>query len=146
MAIDKKPSARFHASGSLRYKTEKPANTTSVITSCMVLSYAAEYTALPRRLAGTASQYSKNAMPQLTSTASGSQLALNLRWPYQAKVMKTLEVKQHQNRQDRRRNGGHGYPFEILALTHKLEPDSSGNRYHLIQEIGKAAPVRSTTL
>src|SRR4030081_3164210 len=58
----------------------------------MVLSCAAVYTALPQRLAGTASQYSKNAMPQLTMMASGSQLSLNLRWPYQAKVMKTLEA------------------------------------------------------
>src|SRR3977135_3178422 len=71
---------------------EKPANTTSVITSCMVLSCAAEYTALPQRLAGTASQYSTKAMPQLTSTTVGSGLSLNFRWPYQAKVMKTLEA------------------------------------------------------
>src|SRR5450631_660370 len=58
----------------------------------MVLSCAAVYTALPQRLAGTASQYSKNAMPQLTMMASGSQLSLYLRWPYQAKVMNTLEA------------------------------------------------------
>src|SRR5580693_5799930 len=57
----------------------------------MVLSWAAVYTALPQRLAGTASQYSKNAMPQLTMMASGSQLSLNFRWPYQANVMKILE-------------------------------------------------------
>jgi hypothetical protein len=31
-------------------------------------------------------------MPQLTTTASGSQLSLNFKWPYQAKVMKTLEA------------------------------------------------------
>src|SRR4030088_2055215 len=71
---------------------ENPANTTSVITSCMVLSCAAEYTALPQRLAGTASQYSNSAMPQLTMVTSGSGLALNFRWPYHAKVMKTLEA------------------------------------------------------
>src|SRR5688572_26071449 len=58
----------------------------------MVLSSAAVWTALPQRLAGTASQYSKNAIPQLASTTSGSQLALNLRWPYHAKVMKMLEA------------------------------------------------------
>src|SRR5436305_7355222 len=58
----------------------------------MVLSCAAEYTALPQRLAGTASQYSKKAMPQLAMTTSGSGLPLNFRWPYQAKVMKTLEA------------------------------------------------------
>src|SRR5882724_5439014 len=60
--------------------------------SCMVLSCAAEYTALPQRLAGTASQYSKNAMPQLTIIASGSGLCLNFRWPYHANVMNTLEA------------------------------------------------------
>src|SRR5689334_3342770 len=58
----------------------------------MVLSCAAEYTALPQRLAGTASQYSKKAMPQLTMMTSGSGLSLNFRCPYQAKVMKTLEA------------------------------------------------------
>jgi hypothetical protein len=31
-------------------------------------------------------------MPQLTMMTSGSELSLNLRWPYQAKVMKTLEA------------------------------------------------------
>src|SRR5258705_13651011 len=58
----------------------------------MVLSCAAEYTALPQRLAGTASQYSTKAIPQLASTTVGSGLSLNFRWPYQAKVMKTLEA------------------------------------------------------
>src|SRR5438445_1573561 len=57
----------------------------------MVLSCVAVYTALPQRLAGTASQYSKNAMPQLTMMASGNQVSLNFRWPYHANVMKTLE-------------------------------------------------------
>src|SRR5437868_2564232 len=62
------------------------------MTSCMVLSWAAEYTALPQRLAGTASQYSEHAMPQLTMIATGNGLCLNFRWPYQAKVMNTLEA------------------------------------------------------
>jgi hypothetical protein len=31
-------------------------------------------------------------MPQLTMMTSGSELSLNLRWPYQAKVMNTLEA------------------------------------------------------
>src|SRR4051812_14069335 len=91
-AISAKPKPRFQPSGSFRYSTEKPANTTRVITSCMVLSCAAEYTALPQRLAGTASQYSKNAMPQLAMMASGSGLSLNFRWPYHANVMKTLDA------------------------------------------------------
>jgi hypothetical protein len=43
-------------------------------------------------LAGTASQYSKKAIPQLTSTTIGSGFSLNFRCPYQAKVMKTLEA------------------------------------------------------
>src|SRR3981081_2675766 len=91
-ALSAKPSPVFQPSGSSRNSPEKPANTTSVITSCMVLSWAAEYTALPQRLAGTASQYSKKAMTQLTMMTSGSELSLNFRWPYQAKVMKTLEA------------------------------------------------------
>src|SRR4051812_26188799 len=45
------------------------------------------------RFAGTASQYSKKAMPQLTSTAPQSGVVLNLRWPYQAKVMNTFEAR-----------------------------------------------------
>src|SRR4051812_4528040 len=44
------------------------------------------------RLAGTASQYSKKAMPQPASTAAHSGAALKRRLPYQAKVMKTLET------------------------------------------------------
>src|SRR4030081_137941 len=31
-------------------------------------------------------------MPQLTMITSGSELSLNFRWPYQAKVMNTLEA------------------------------------------------------
>src|SRR6478735_1637944 len=58
----------------------------------MVFSCAGEYTALPQRLAGTASQYSKKAMPQLAMMTSGSGLSLNFRCPYQANVMKTLEA------------------------------------------------------
>src|SRR5213079_1444050 len=58
----------------------------------MVLSCAGVYTALPQRLAGTASQYSKNAIPQLAMMTSGSEWSLYLRWPYQAKVMNTLEA------------------------------------------------------
>src|SRR5215218_984527 len=58
----------------------------------MVLSCAAEYTSLPQRFAGTARQYSMKAMPQLTRITSGSQDCLNLRWPYQAKVMNTFEA------------------------------------------------------
>src|SRR4051812_34390996 len=44
------------------------------------------------RFAGTASQYSKKAMPQLASTAIQSALERYLRWPYQAKVMNTFEA------------------------------------------------------
>src|SRR6185312_14996890 len=39
----------------------------------------------------TASQYSKNAIPQLIIMTRGSGLSLNFRCPYQAKVMKTFE-------------------------------------------------------
>src|SRR5262245_51602226 len=44
------------------------------------------------RFAGTASQYSKNAMPQLETTATQSGHWVYLRWPYHAKVMKTFEA------------------------------------------------------
>src|SRR5215217_7415473 len=44
------------------------------------------------RLAGTASQYSKKAMPQLTSTAAQIGVALYFRCPYQANVMNTFEA------------------------------------------------------
>ena len=44
------------------------------------------------RFAGTANQYSRKAMPQLTRTAPQSGAALNLRCPYQAKVMNTFEA------------------------------------------------------
>src|SRR5664279_57175 len=57
----------------------------------MVLSSAAESTACPQRLAGTAKQYSKKAMPQLARITSHSGRSVNLRCPYQANVMKTLE-------------------------------------------------------
>src|SRR5665213_2162222 len=43
------------------------------------------------RLAGTARQYSKKAMPQLISTTCHRATLGNLNWPYQAKVIKTLE-------------------------------------------------------
>ncbi len=36
-------------------------------------------------------------MPQLTMIASGSQLSLYFKWPYQAKVMKTLEPNSIRN-------------------------------------------------
>ena len=50
-----------------------------------------ELDAKTMRLAGTASQYSKKAMPQLIRTTIHSGLAPNFRWPYQAKVMKTFD-------------------------------------------------------
>jgi len=40
---------------------------------------------------GTAKQYSTKAIPQLTSTTVTRGTDLNLRWPYQAKVMNRLE-------------------------------------------------------
>src|SRR5690349_12375327 len=43
------------------------------------------------RLAGTANQYSTSAIPQLAITATHIAACGNLRWPYQATVIKTLE-------------------------------------------------------
>src|ERR1700732_677467 len=100
----------------------------------MVLSWAAVYTALPQRLAGTASQYSKNAMPQLATIASGSQLSLNLRWPYHAKVMKTLEANNI-------RSGnifGEIVGMNVLSIATLAQARSlSPHRYHLISKLGK---------
>src|SRR5580698_3036787 len=45
------------------------------------------------RLAGTCSRYSNRAIPQLTSAATTQGRVFNsLRWPYQAKVMKTFDI------------------------------------------------------
>src|SRR4051794_31688646 len=50
----------------------------------------------PRRFPGTWKQYSKNAIPQLSSTINSSGPCLawgnHLRWPYQANVINTLET------------------------------------------------------
>src|SRR5882672_10078740 len=56
-----------------------------------ILSWVAEYTESPQRLAGTCNRYSKKAMPQLARITSNSGLFLNFKCPYQAKVMKTFE-------------------------------------------------------
>src|SRR5688572_12800610 len=63
------------------------------MTSCVILSCASEKPApWPMRLAGTCSRYSNSAMPQLMSAAMNHDfVASPLRWPYQAKVMKTLD-------------------------------------------------------
>src|ERR1700732_1435418 len=84
----------------------------------MVLSWAAVYTALPQRLAGTASQYSKNAMPQLTMMASGSQLSLNFKWPYHANVMKTLEANSIRTGKTDGEIAGMDILSKFSALTH----------------------------
>ncbi len=44
------------------------------------------------RLAGTARQYSKKAIPQLISTISHIARCSTFNWPYQAKVMNTFEA------------------------------------------------------
>src|SRR3954471_23598493 len=47
----------------------------------------------PMRLAGTCSRYSASAMPQLTKAATyQGAVARFFRWPYQARVMNTLEA------------------------------------------------------
>src|SRR5688572_11169141 len=71
----------------------KGTNTASVITSCMILSWASDISVKPMRLAGTCSRYSKRAMPQLTSAAIHQGFAdSSRRCAYQAKVMKTFEA------------------------------------------------------
>src|SRR5947207_14135847 len=96
----------------------------------MVLSCAGVYTALPQRLAGTASQYSKNAIPQLTMMTSGSELSLNFRWPYQAKVMKRLDANSIRIGS----NDGEMVGIDILSifsLARSRAPTTScGTRFH----------------
>src|ERR1700732_2018034 len=104
----------------------------------MVLSWAAVYTALPQRLAGTASQYSKNAMPQLTMMASGSQLSLNFKWPYHANVMKTLEANSIRTGKTDDEMAGMEISRNSARSHVTTAPGSIGNRYHLIPKIGKS--------
>src|SRR5665213_1450983 len=65
--------------------------TLSVMTSWMTLSWSGVNVFEPMRFAGTCRQYSKNAMPQLMRMTFHSGTDLNLRCPYQAKVMKMFE-------------------------------------------------------
>src|SRR5260370_15972913 len=98
----------------------------------MVLSCAGVYTALPQRLAGTASQYSKNAMPQLTIMASGSQVSLNFKWPYHANVMKILEANSIRIGKTDGEMVGMNILFETSALIDKHGTRfPPRNRYHL---------------
>src|SRR4051794_30731494 len=67
--------------------------TTSVIASCMILSWARDTWVKPIRFAGTWSRYSNSAMPQLASAAIHHGFDDRfLRWAYQAKVMNTFEA------------------------------------------------------
>ena len=77
-------------------------NTVRVITSWITFSCQMEngppFSIKPILLAGTWKQYSKKAKPQLNKIISGKPKLLNqlkslsFRWPYQAKVMKMLEM------------------------------------------------------
>src|SRR5271168_4886616 len=58
----------------------------------MVFSCAALNSYEPMRLAGTWKQYSKNAMPQLARITFHNASLRYFKWPYQAKVMKILEI------------------------------------------------------
>src|SRR5262245_15646264 len=68
-------------------------NTLSVMTSCSIFSCGNVNLPNPMRFAGTCNRYSKNAIPQLASTATIKGFEPRfLRCPYQANVMKTLEA------------------------------------------------------
>jgi len=61
------------------------------MTSCRIFNCPMLNCVKPMRLAGTCSRYSNSATPQLTRAAVyQGVLARFFRWPYQAKVMKTL--------------------------------------------------------
>ena len=69
-------------------------NTIMVITSWITLSCPRSKRPKPMRFAGTWKQYSKKAIPQLARIAIQTGFARkSLRWPYQAKVMKTFETR-----------------------------------------------------
>ena len=82
----------FHLICSPNISQATTVNTTKVMHSCTIFICVTLITPLPMRLAGTMKQYSRNAKPQLAMIASHSGLPLNLRWPYQARFMKTLEM------------------------------------------------------
>ncbi len=70
----------------------KTMNTVKVIASWMIFSWNPVNAPNPRRLAGTARQYSTRAINQDTKMAfHNGHVWPYLRCPYQAKVMKTLE-------------------------------------------------------
>ena len=94
----------FHLKDSfLNSINEKTTNTISVITSCNTFNCSKlngpPLPAYPIRLAGTWKTYSKRAIDQLTRITAirpyfvNMLQSLNLRWPYQANVIKTLESK-----------------------------------------------------
>ena len=91
-AINPNPTAWFQRIGSPRYSTENTTKTDRVITFCMVFNCAALNYPCPVRLAGTCNIYSNSAIPQLTAITISSGAALNFRCPYQAKVLKTLDM------------------------------------------------------
>src|SRR3954465_11608654 len=62
------------------------------MTSWIVFSCAALNSYDPMRVAGTWKQYSRNAMSQLTMITLKSGSLRYLRWPYQANVIKMLEM------------------------------------------------------
>src|SRR5438270_13206525 len=57
----------------------------------MILSCGAVNRPWPRRFAGTCNAYSGSAISQLRRITTRSARSLNLRWPYHATVMKTLD-------------------------------------------------------
>jgi len=67
----------------------------SVIASCTIFNWKPEKPPpkKPKRLAGTVRQYSKNAIPQLISTAFHKVMSLSFRCQYQANVIKMLDEK-----------------------------------------------------
>src|SRR5436305_15179618 len=60
--------------------------------SCIVFNCAGVNSYDPKRFAGTWKQYSKKAMPQLTTITFHSASLRNLRCPYHATVIKIFEI------------------------------------------------------
>ena len=84
------------------YLLKKTTKTTRVMTSCMTFNCnnvnGPPFPLKPIRLAGTWKQYSKRAIPQLIRMITNRGSASNhlnsriFKWPYHAKVIKTLEM------------------------------------------------------
>src|SRR4051794_4241882 len=82
----------FHFGYSRKTSAANTRKTASVMHSWAILSWVTLKRSWPIRLAGTWKMYSKRAIPQLRAMAQIRGRFASFRWPYQAIVMKVLEI------------------------------------------------------